>query len=43
MRNIGDIEYFNTTLEEYEVIYPNEISNYIVKMTFTVIKSFFCK
>ena len=29
-----DIEYFNTTVEEYKVIYTNETSDYITKDDF---------
>ena len=39
-----DIEYFNTTLEEYKIIYPNETSDYIINDGFdSVRRSFFCK
>ena len=32
--DIGDIEYFNTTLEEYKVINPDGTSHYITKDEF---------
>ena len=33
--------YFNTTLEEFKVIYPERTSYYITKMNFTMFRSFF--
>ena len=37
-----DIEYFNITVEKYQVIYPDETSDYISNDDLTVLKSFFC-
>ena len=34
-------EYFNTSLEEYKVIYPDVTSDYIKKDTLSVFRSFF--
>ena len=34
LRDIGEIEYFNTTYEEYKVIYPMEYPITSQKMTF---------
>ena len=38
---IRDIKYFNTTLEEYKVIYPDGTSDYITKGEFDGVTSFF--
>ena len=32
------IKYFDTTLEEYKVVYPNRTSNYITKDDFDYVK-----
>ena len=39
----GDVEYYNAIIEEYKVIYPNETSDYIKKMTLPVSSAFFSK
>ena len=37
---IGDIEYFNTILEEYKVIYPDETFSHITKYDFYGVQVF---
>ena len=36
----GDVEYYNAIIEEHKVMYPDETSDYIKKMTLPVSSAF---
>ena len=43
IEDIGDIEYFNATLDEHKIIYLNGTYYYITKDDFDGIQVLFCK